>query len=562
MVTSPSIRLTKSGVYLGIRRIASPITYHARGTRSWDDTKVAEIRFRDSEGRDLIERFGLAEFQPRNRHKVVDRLANRGYEWPTEIKPAQLVEVLAKQPPVRKFTIVNAPGWHDGNYVTARWCATKAKKHPQRYRLDQDSGAHIAPFTLGDGSLDQWKETVAKVARHSAPLRLFISAAFAAPLLRHLDIDSFGLNLFGDTSLGKTTCEFAAASVSGIIQNRTLPGWADSGPAIEQLAVGHRDGILPLDDAGDEQQISPEKKARSIAFAIARNRPRTLDKRYQNASSPMAREYRVIILSSSESSFGELARAVGKKRLGGEEVRLIDVPCEGMQGIFDKEIEPERAREIIDLLKVHSEANQGYALREFLRQFLRDDVALSKLKTSMQIFESGTAINASDTAQLRMRKSFAVLYAAAALAIEYDILPWKETATLKAISFCMDGAIRARGSSAKEPKEVRTATTVVQTLKGELVKLNLVKVTKRKQLASGEAELRDRADGFDFGNEIYVKPSRWTGISEGNRQELVRLNILKTERSDVSTVARKLKGIAKKQRYHVINTAALKALPD
>jgi hypothetical protein len=29
-----------------------------------------------------------------------------------------------------------------------------------------------------------------------------------------------------------------------------------------------------------------------------------------------------------------------------------------MQGIFDKKIEPERARETIDLLKIHSEANE------------------------------------------------------------------------------------------------------------------------------------------------------------------------------------------------------------
>lgn len=562
MVTSPSIRLTKSGVYLGMRRIASPIAYHARGTRSWDDTKVAEIRFRDSEGRNLIERFGLADFQPRNRHKVIDKLANRGYEWPTDIKPAQLVEALAKQPPARKFTIVNAPGWHDGNYVTARWCATQAQRHPQRYRLDQDSGAHIAPFTLGEGSLDQWKKAVAKVATQSAPLRLFMSAAFAAPLLRHLDIDSFGLNLFGNTSLGKTTCEFAAASVSGIIHNRTLPGWADSGPAIEQLAVGHRDGILPLDDTGDEQQISPEKKARSIAFAIARNRPRTLDKRYQKASNLVVREYRVIILSSSEISLGEIARAVGKTRLGGEEVRLIDVPCEGMQGIFDKEIGPERAREIIDLLKVHSEANQGYALREFMRQFLRDDAALSKLKTSIEFFETETTINTSDTAQLRMRRSFAVLYAAATLAIEYKVLPWKKAATLKAIAFCMNGAFRERAVRAKEPVTNPKLPTAVGMLKEELAKLQLMKVTKRKPLASGESELRNHADGFDFGTEVYVKPARWNAISESSREELVRLNILKTERSDVSTVARKLNGIAKKQRYHVINTAALNALPD
>lgn len=156
-----SLRFRKAGVYLGKRRVAPAIRYTARGTRHWNDTKVAKIRFCSSDGRTLTEQFDLADFQPRNRHRVVDTLANRGYEWPTNPRASDLLDELIKQPPTRKFTIVNAPGWHDGSYVTAHWCVTPPGTAP--YRLDPDSGAHIALFSLGTDR-EIWTKGIKKPA--------------------------------------------------------------------------------------------------------------------------------------------------------------------------------------------------------------------------------------------------------------------------------------------------------------------------------------------------------------------------------------------------------------
>jgi len=50
-------------------------------------------------------------------------------------------------------------------------------------------------------------------------------------------------------------------------------------------------------------------------------------------------EFRIIHYSS-ERALGEIARAAGGRRLGGEEVRVIDVPATepGASGIFDEKI--------------------------------------------------------------------------------------------------------------------------------------------------------------------------------------------------------------------------------
>jgi hypothetical protein len=120
-----------------------------------------------------------------------------------------------------------------------------------------------------------------------------------------------------------------------------LPGWADTTPAIEQLAVGHRDNILPLDDAaeGESRELKMEDKFRQVAYAIARNRPRNVDKKHMKNSNLIVRDYRIIVLSSSELALGTIASNAGKPRKGGERVRLIDVPAfPGSHGIFDGEL--------------------------------------------------------------------------------------------------------------------------------------------------------------------------------------------------------------------------------
>jgi uncharacterized protein (DUF927 family) len=107
-----------------------------------------------------------------------------------------------------------------------------------------------------------------------------------------------------------------------------LPGWADSEPGIEGQALGHRDSVLPLDESGDgDGKIPLKDKAKMLAFMIARNRPRKLSMNYERANGLQEREYRIIAQSSSELALSQVAIDAGGRRLGGEEVRFIDVPA-------------------------------------------------------------------------------------------------------------------------------------------------------------------------------------------------------------------------------------------
>jgi len=333
------IKLTKAGVFLvtgsGEQRIAAPIFFHAIGER-FDGTKIVEIRFVDCDGKKLSERFNMSAISPRNLSTVADGLGDKGYLWPTDgASSVEILKVVFADIPSRRFILVGAPGWYDNAIVTPlrRYGGTK------RILIDPDTGAHLASYTKGPGSLRGWQKTVGRLAKSSTRLRLSIAAAFAVPFLRPLRMDSFAINLFGFTSMGKTSLLCGAASIPGLNNEKTgLPKWADSNTGIEQLAIGHRDGLLPLDESGDQGGSMPvHEKAKSLAFLFSRNRAKTLDKAYQKKIKLAVRDFRVIVLSTSESALKEIAETAGQRRIGGEEVRFIDVPATepGSVGVFD-----------------------------------------------------------------------------------------------------------------------------------------------------------------------------------------------------------------------------------
>jgi putative DNA primase/helicase len=486
------IKLTKSGVFLvttvGKKRIAAAIRFKAIGHRvvGGKTIAMAEIQFVNRKGKKKLEYFDMSGTTTRNRHKIIDALADADYRWPTQrTLPERIIENVLAIEPDQSFTMVGAPGWYDAVILNSLRQYGKGR----RFILDPNAGANVAKITLGQGSLGGWQKTVAKTAKKSSRLRLMIGAAFGAVLLRPLGIDSFALNLFGLTSTGKTKGGlFTAGSVVGLLGENGLPGWADSIPGLEQLAVGHRDSILPLDDAGDGDggPLPVHEKARLLAFAFARGRGRNLDKSYEKKANRTLKEFKVIALSTSESALKAIAEGAAKPRIGGEEVRFIDVPSAEPDSpdIFDDlqlsagEDRAKVGQKLVNELRRDSIKNQGFAMDAFLKRLsLNPTAAVKKAKAHMEEFESQVPRTLVTGADHRITTNFSVIYAGAALAIEYGILPWKKKATRAAIAKCMAAAFATIRNPSPPPflkVEARSIGTVAAKLKDDLDRLTLV----------------------------------------------------------------------------------------
>src|SRR4029077_8370109 len=204
--------------------------------------------------------------------------------------------------------------------------------------------------------------------------------------------------------------------------------------------------------------------------------PRTLSANYERANSLQDREYRIIVQSSSELALSQVAIDAGGRRLGGEEVRFIDVPASEPRslGIFDGRVkkligktDQETTKALIEKMRVDAECNQGFAYHEFLGKYFREAEALSKVRAYKDQFESEVTVPSSNAA-LRIRSNFALIWAAAAMAIDYEVLPWKKAPTFSAVEKCLRKAMDVIEAGKAPGSPVDPTTSILMALNGEL----------------------------------------------------------------------------------------------
>ena len=127
-------------------------------------------------------------------------------------------------------------------------------------------------------------------------------------------------------------------------------------------------------------------------------------------------------------------------------MRFIDIPASDpdSSGIFDGDIKPapgktlrETTKEIVESLKVNAIKHQGHAFRALMEKYVNDPDGLETLKKYKEQFERDAELPDGHNAYYRVRSNFAVMYAGAALAIDYEILPWKKGPTFRAVEKCM-----------------------------------------------------------------------------------------------------------------------------
>jgi hypothetical protein len=269
----------------------------------------------------------------------------------------------------------------------------------------------------------------------------------------------------------------------------------------------------------------------------------------------------------------EIARAEGSSRLRGEEVRLSDVPATepGASGIFDqlpasvrREDFASTTKRWAENLKRQAERHQGHALLRFLHRYLTDSSGLKRLKAYKMEFETKTNIGRSDYAYARIQTNFAVVYAAAALAIDYKVVPWSKKATFEAIEKCLRlalGELDRPATTPPVPAAQATRANAAATLNERLKRAVLITINGKEEVTDKQIAERQAADGFAIGNAIYVKPGvMQTWLPPADIRELIDVKAIRTRRSDTPTTERKIRGIAGKRRYFDVDIQQLQHL--
>jgi putative DNA primase/helicase len=514
--SSDEIRLQKDGVYVvggegTLIRVAPPILVTAFATSNPNtprESAFTEIKFENRRGKWKKE-IVSASLLTAQSEQLIKLLSERGYLWPANKSTrARIIAALSVVRPRRDIRVTSVPGWCGKSFVLPDESYRPSGPDRKKLLLARHQTVRVGEYRR-KGTLDQWKRHIGRKCVHSTRAGLAVAVNFAAPNLGMLGLNSFGFNFSGTTSGGKTLLLRMAASASGLNSNAGPATWDGTPAAFEQRAMGHRDGMMLLDDIshleGDQKSI-----AKLVTFRLAGNRAKERAGQYVVAHNLVEEDSRVITLSTSEDPLWGHLNENGPRRVRGQEVRMIDVPAcvSEMQDVFDGEHARskvgktvERRRRFVENQERLARQYQGEALRAYLAKRVSDKAARANLKKYMKEFIDNAPLRVQQRWLGRIQRLFAVVYASAAQAIDYGVLPWGKKATLGAIRVCMIDAMQQlianSGSDAESDRGgVQSDQSMLAEFKRRLDDAKFVRLERNRRKKKALVKQLKMADGI------------------------------------------------------------------
>jgi putative DNA primase/helicase len=540
--------------------IAKPIKVLALVTVEGTTIKFVDIGFIDCTGQRVKVTMSPSEFADFRRFRAT--LLDHGYAFPGEAGLAQRLHAeLVAQPPLMRRHMLHRQGWYQKCFVFA---GEPVSLGNQILSFEPAHPDHARNFGYG-GTLPDWKEGVAKYARYSTRLTLSISLALGAALMNFSDVESGGIHLTGDSGVGKTTCLLCAASVGGKAVRNDLYSWDITKTGLEELAAAHNHMLLCLDEIQRASDTAGRaKEVRDAVYRVAGGSGRTRSAIYGVKVGTRTISWRLFFLSTGETSLNEVARIDSLNRLKGELVRATDLPAQVHEqyGIFES-LPPGCTESIMLVEKIEAEclSNYGVAQRELVKRVGEDAETISaEIAAEMQRFLDGVRVP-KEKWEHRFAKRFALAYAAAILAIKYDIVPWDAKMVARAIKTCY---LAAR-ATVPDADKLRTAglMRLRERLSDGATIVELVRSGHKVQWSTeqiSEAEIFRRSG--PKGAHYLVLSDTFIGWFDSPLQvdlvinELDRLELLIKD-PNVRTLQVLIKGISGRRRYYAIRETVL-----
>jgi putative DNA primase/helicase len=402
-------------------------------------------------------------------------------------------------------------GWHDVAFVLPDESFGGAENDKL---LLQTATAHEHTFRQL-GTLESWKEQVARYAVGNSRLILALSAAFAGPLIGPCSAEGGGVHFRGASSTGKSTALHVAGSVWG---GGGLTGfvrsWRATSNGLEGVALAHCDTLLCLDELS---QLAP-KEAGEAAYMLANGSGKARSARDGSARRPAT--YRVLFLSSGEISLADKIAENGRDRrmAAGQRVRIVDVSADagaGM-GMFEELHGFVSADAMARHLREAAQRHYGVAGRTYLKEIVPVIGELQKqVAEIIKSFSEHYVPQGADGQVERVAQRFALIAAGGEVAARAGILPWNRGAALEAAGKIFEAWVEERGGSAPaEEHEGVEAVRAFLLANGQARFLAPWAADEDKRTVHNLAGFRQQpqaGEGWDY----YINSAAWKEINAG-----------------------------------------------
>lgn len=302
------------------------------------------------------------------------------------------------------------------------------------------------------GSVEDWHDSVGKLARGNSRLMFSICAAFAAPMLTLCGESGGGFHLRGQSSVGKTTALKVAASVYG----STVNSWRATSNGLEGVASAHNDSLLLLDEVNQCSPFEVGETAYMLSNGIGKLRAN------RNGAARKSAEWRTLFLSSGEQDLESILNSVKKKIMAGMEVRMLSIPADAGadMGMFEYLHECKTPGELAEDITDAATTAHGAVGREWL-EFLADDFihddAKKALSRSIDHW-TGELADGEDGGQVRRAaRRFATVLVAGCTACALGLTGWAKDDVIYSITKCFSAwkeNFQSDGGQSKEQQQI------------------------------------------------------------------------------------------------------------
>ena len=336
--------------------------------------------------------------------------------------------------PVERAVCVESTGWHRNCFVLPDKVYGASKE-----RIILQRGTSSVNVYSQGGNLFDWQKNVSNYCRGNSRLIFAISIGFAPPFLELLGMEGGGVHYFGSSSIGKTTASRVACSVWG--SKEYLQPWRATVNGLEAVASLHNDTLLCLDEIS---QCDPMKVG-EIAYLLANGLGKNRANQFGNSRKNL--KWRLYFLSNGELTIEQYLHEVAKKKRGGQEVRMIEIPAQtGVFGLFEKLHGFSNGKSLSEALEKNCQSFFGIAGRELISRLVSDSNKWKIL--ALDLFKEFVKQNmpkGADGQVGRVLNRFGLVAAAGEIATKMGITGWLEGESFQAAIKCFHDWLSYRG---------------------------------------------------------------------------------------------------------------------
>ncbi|MDF2529558.1 MAG: hypothetical protein K0Q57_438 [Gammaproteobacteria bacterium] len=443
---------------------------------------------------------------------------------------------------------VSQSGWNHESYVLPGKTIQQGKS-----KVVLQSPLELEPFEA-KGSIDEWRGHLSKLCIGNPLLMFAVSAAFAAPLLKVIELESGGFHFVGSSSIGKTTLLTIANSVWAKPEN--IKTWRATANGLESVCSQHNDNLLCLDELG---QLDA-KESGECAYLLANGQGKARSSK--DGTLRLTNKWRLIFLSSGEIPLSEHIRQSGKKVKAGQLVRVVDLSAStGSFGIYHDIKTYDGGAVFSEHIHKLSRAYYGVAGEAYLNELIRHQ---SKWRKEIESYLDGFKVHVpqgADGQVSRVANRFALVAAAGAIASEMGITGWQSIDAVEASLKLFNSWLKERGHLGQFEK--REVLRQVRSYLEQYANVRFV------DWLNPDDRLNERL-GFKRKDEqghytFYIFPDAINKIIEGNNRKqalqiLVEAGWLQQDSQGKNSCSLNLPGIGNRRVYVILSKALMDSL--